>query len=186
MKYLAISFISLLLLFGANNLYRPGWEVVEVGSLNETKTNSTAAEQDFTSIWSIPASYLDTGNIVKILAGFEATTGATTVTYTLYLEIDGVKVYTNTQDANNSVTRSQGFVIELQGTETPATGADVEATVTTGTGNAMVFGSASNNIDQPVALDTDTEMTVVFGVQFSGTTATESLTFRNYRIEILR
>lgn len=185
--------ISILFLFLTCALYaqgdvvgKGGWKVVAKGHPAESKTNSTAAEQDYTSLYSIPANTLVENKIFRVSILFQASTGSTTVTYNPYIELGGTKVYTVTAaDPGNSVTRSMEMVFYIHGTAAAGASVPVEVGTANGAGNFPNFGAQSNNTTQPVSLATDAALSIVFGVAFSGTTATESLTLRTFVVEEL-
>lgn len=160
-----------------------GYTILAVGHPAESKINDVATEQDYTSIYTIPANYLTENKIIKITLVYQWTTGVSTATALHYLEIGGVKVAsTGAQDYTNSITRSSSFTYLLHGTA--AAGASVA--VETGVSASIAVNiNATNTVTQPVNLATNGTLTVVPGITYSATGSTETNVLRTYLVEAL-
>lgn len=168
-----------------NSFTASSYEILAVGHPAESKTNSTVAEQDYASIYTIPANYITDNKVIRATVTFQYTTGTSAVTHLHYIEIGGIKVYTSANGANHAdgTTRSGSMQFTLHGTAAPGASVNVEM----GTVGFPFYTGAQlvNTITQPVALVTNTTNTVVIGVQYSGTGSTETMVLRTFLVEAL-
>ena len=149
----------------------------------ESITNSAATDQDYTSIYTIPANYLVENKAIRVTLHYETVTGASTVTHSTYLKLGSTKVYavSTATDANNGTTRTGYMVFLILGT---AAASGSSATETSGVTNMGYTSTGQlNSIDQPVNLATNGTLNVVPGVTYSGTGSTETMTLRAFTIE---
>lgn len=184
MKYIIVLLLSLASFSASAQLIgKGGWRIVAEGRPGTTEINDVATNQDFATLYQIPAGALVAGKKYKVTVDFEFITGVSTVTLLHQIEVGGVAVYTTgSTDYANSVTRtSQGiFVI----TGTAAAGASVSVLC-----SAVVASHAAsiqtNTIDQtpgPV-IATNAAQNINFSITYSGTGSTESVTLLSYLVE---
>ena len=163
--------------------------VLAVGHPAESLTNSTASDQDYTSIFTIPANYLIENRVIRVTLGFEYVTGSSTVTISNYLKLGSTKVFTNTAaDLPNTVTRSGTFSFVIHGTAAAGASVNVETMAQSGVTlnlNNAAQANALNNTDQPVALATNGTLAITPGVTYSGTGSTETFVLRTFIVEEL-
>lgn len=165
-----------------------GFPVVRVLSAtrpNETLTNSTTSDQDYTSIYTIPANYLTTAKMIRVILSIQLTTGTSSATLGLYMKIGSTKVYgiptpTNIGDA---ITRSFNITYLIVGTAAPGASVAVEAS-----GPSTSWGGGGtgqmNSIAQPVAgIATDGALAIVPGAVWNATGSTENLTVLSALVE---
>lgn len=169
---------------GAGGLTGSFPRVLAVGHPAESKTNSTAADQDYTSIFSIPANYLIENKVLRITLMFEYVAGTSTVTKIEYLKLGSTKVYTSgTANVNNGITRSMAWTFLVFGTAAAGGSANVETVPI-----SLPIGindASANNTDQPVALATNGILNIIPGITYSGTGSTETHVLRAYLVEEL-
>jgi len=160
-----------------------GWRVVAVGHPAESKTNDSASDQDYTSIYTIPASALSENKVYRVTLLVQNTTGSSTVTATHYLKLGSTKVITTTaQDYTNSLTRSTAWGFLITGTAAAAASANVETAIFS---NLGVNTNALNTVTQPVSLATNGTLAITLGITYSGTGSTETSVLRTYIVEEL-
>lgn len=159
--------------------------VVSVSLPNTSLTNSVATDQDFASVYTIPANKIITNKMLRVSLTIEFVTGVSTVTSNIYLKLGATKVYSyNAANFQDSVTRSITYQFLVHGTAA----AGAAANVVTGGPPAAIQGGGQagiNNIDQPVALATNGTLDIVPGVIFSGTGSTETYTILSAIVEEL-
>lgn len=156
--------------------------VLSITRPGESKTNSVTSDQDFTSVFTIPANYLDSGRCLRITFGLQSVTGASSVTWQTYLKVGSSKVYTSVaSNWPDGITRSGARQFYVCGTAAPGASVNVDTFVVYGSGSAM--GNDWNNTTQPVALATNGTLAVAFGITFSGTGSTETMELRQAVVE---
>lgn len=183
MKYIITILLSFTALIASAQLIGKGeWKIVAKGHPAESKTNSSASEQDYTSIYTIPANTLTENKAFRITLFYELVTGVSSVTIVNGLEIGGVDVYVSSGlDFTNSLTKSFHYEYIIYGTAAAGASAATE----TGVSSLMSNNSSNNTVDQPVNLATNGAQDVVPTVTWSGTGSTETYTLRFYLIEEL-
>ena len=160
--------------------------VLSVSRPGGALTNSTAADQDFASIYTIPANLLIANKALRITLTFSCATGTSSVTWGYYMKLGSTKVYTmgsafNAADGN---TRAITIIYQLVGTAAAGASVAVEASGVFGI-NALA-NAGGNSIAQPVAgLATNGQLTIVPGMTFSGTGSTETATLLSAVVEEL-
>ena len=149
----------------------------------QTFINDVATDQDWTSIYTIPASKIVAGKVYRVTLTFECITGVSTVTFTPYLKVGGNKAVSIIAfDETNSITRTFSVIYCIHGRA--AAGASVG--VSYGISSAIwTNANTFNNIAQPFLTATNGTLTVVPGITFSGTGSTESLELQAWMIEEL-
>jgi hypothetical protein len=151
---------------------------------NESKSNSTVADQDYTSLYTIPANYLITNKALRVSILFEVVSGSSTVTCINYLKLGSTKVAISgaAQDFTNSTTKSIMAIYTIMGTAAAGGSVSVICGSTAPfTGNS---GTGTNSTDQPVAaIATNGTLNIVPGITFSGTGSTETVTILFATIE---
>jgi hypothetical protein len=162
--------------------------VLAVGRPGGTLTNSTTADQDFASIYTIPANVLVANKVLRVTANFKLVTGSSSSTLGCYVKLGSTKVLATAAPANlnDSVTRTQLVSYVFIGTAAAGASVAVEA----GTGAPGVFAgmgfNALNSIDQPVAgIATNGTLAIVLGNVWSATGSTETMTLLSYIVEEL-
>lgn len=157
--------------------------ILAVGHPAESKTNSTASDQDYTSIYTIPANYLTENKVIRVTLIMQSTTGTSTVTATSYLKIGSTKVAgTTALDYTNNVTRSSQWSFLIHGTAAASASSAVE------TGILSTWATNSNSLNtiaQPVNLATNGTLNIVPGITYSGTGSTETTVVRTFIVEAL-
>jgi hypothetical protein len=176
------------------NIEIPNWSgtlplVLSVWRPWTSKTNDTVADQDFTSLYAIPANTLATNKVVRLTINFKIVTGVSTATIDFYLKLGGTKVVTTTSSTNvaNSSQFQQAVQFLIVGTQTVWASKSVEVVPLW---PACPFSGAgattTNNTNQPVAgIATNGALTLVPWVAWSATGSTETLTILSYMVEYL-
>lgn len=156
---------------------------LSVGHPASSKTNDVTSDQDFSSIYTIPANYLEENKALRVTVGFQWSTGVSTATVSLYLKLGSTKTFqTGFTNLTNSITRSGTITFLIYGTAAAGAAANVE---TFGEGIVFVANpdNALNNVSQPVALATNGTLDIVPGVNWTGTGSTETFTIRTFIVE---
>jgi hypothetical protein len=159
--------------------------VLSVTRPNEQKTNSTTADQDYTSIFTIPASYLIAQKVLRVSVVFTHTTDGGASTVDTYLKLGSTKVYDAAVVSTpaNSVTRGMCAQFLIFGTA--AAGASVAVDTARMDGTSFGNSGGNNSINQPVNLATNGTLTVLPGIAFSTNTGGESITLLDALVEEL-
>lgn len=183
MSKLIFSILFLLIGLSANSqtvVGQGGWRIVANTILRESKTNSTTAEQDYTTLYTIPANTLVAGKMYRVTLAFQRATGVTTATLLPYAELGGIKIMTGiATDYVNSQTGSHSYEFVVYGTA--AAGASVD--VITGLQANILAPGYTNRTVQPVALATNGALDITTGVQWSATGSTETMELMSFLIE---
>ena len=158
--------------------------VLAAGRPGDTLTNSTTSDQDFPSVYTIPASTLIANKVIRVTLNFKLITGVSTATLTGYLKLGSTKLAAGVAaNASDSVTRTQTVITNIVGTAAAGASVAVEAT---GTGGFSPNGTILGTIDQPVAgIATNGTLNIVPGVTWSATGSTDTLTLLSYIVEEL-
>ncbi|MDP2789203.1 MAG: hypothetical protein Q8O46_04130 [bacterium] len=158
-------------------------KILKVGQPTQSLTNSVTTDQDYTSIFTIPASYLIANKVLRVTLSFQSTTGVSSATSIHYVKLGTTKVMTSTA-ANNgdSTTRSGSISFLIYGTAAAGASVNVE---TMSVGSTAVVSSSTNTTTQPLALATNGTLAITPGVTFSATGSTETMVLRTYLIEEL-
>lgn len=145
--------------------------------------DSTSSDQDFTSIFTIPANLLFTKKILRVTLLFEAVSGVSTNTWTQYLKLGSTKVWISSTAANvgDGTTRSHVYQFLIAGRAAAGAAAAVSTAMISGGLNQ----AHNNTVDQPVNLATNGTLAITPGVTFSGTGSTESLELQAWLVEEL-
>jgi len=158
--------------------------VLSVTRPNEQKTNSTTADQDYTSVFTIPASYLIAQKVLRLTFEITHTTDGGASTQNYYLKLGSTKVYTQgaANTPGNNITRSSAVTFLIFGTAAAGAAVAVEVGLLSG-----IMGSASTylNATAPQNLATNGALNIVPGIAFSTSTGGESATLRNVIVEEL-
>lgn len=158
-------------------------KVVASGSGTQSITDSTASDQDFTAIDTIPANTLFTGKKLRVTLMFEMTTGVSTNTFALYLKLGSTKVFTQTaQNFINSSTINFTMQFIISGRASASASSAVTTSAVIGMGANLNGGNITN---QPVNLATNGSLDIVPGGTFSGTGSTETLQLLDWLVEEL-
>lgn len=157
--------------------------VLAVGRPGDTLTNSTTSDQDFSSVYTIPANVLTTNKIIRVTFNLQIVTGVSTATLSSYVKLGSTKVITTV--ANNlgdSATRVSSVTVTLMGTAAAGASVAVEAGLNSATAPAI----GPNLTAQPVAaIATNGTLAIAFGFAWSATGSTETLTQLSYVVEEL-
>ncbi len=153
-----------------------------------TKTNSTAADQDFAALYTIPANKLVAGKIYSVLLHYKVSTGVSSVTLQGYVKLGSTKVLITTAlDLTNSLVRTGTVNFNILGTDVAGASKAVEAIPLSATtpGQGVAFQNL-NSIDQPVSgLATNGNLDIIWGLTWSGTGSTEVVTLLSYIVQEL-
>lgn len=157
--------------------------VLAVGRPGDTLTNSTTSDQDFPSVYTIPASVLVANKIIRVTFSLQIVTGVSTATLQGYIKLGSTKIAATTGGGNLSdgTTRGYGYTALFVGTAAPGASVSVEC-------NALPTGmfAAGNSTAQPVAgIATNGTLAITPGATWSATGSTEVLTLISYLIEEL-
>ena len=143
----------------------------------ETKNNTTTADQDFVSLFTIPANYLEAGRCLQVDLSYQYTTDSNASSQTYYLKLGATKVSSvGAGTPVNSTTRSFLAVLVICGTA--AAGASVAVETATGGFGNFTASSSTSSTGQPVNLATDGTLNIVPGVAFGTSTSGESVVLR--------
>ena len=161
-------------------------QVLSVSRPGGSLTNSTASDQDYSAVYTIPAGLLVTNRVIRISLTFQSVTGVSAVTMTPYLKLGSTKVYVaGPVNAADSVTRSTTAVYQLVGTAAAGASVSVEAGCVTPAFTGLGT-TAMNNVTQPVAaIATNGTLAITPGLTFSGTGSTETYTLLSAIVELL-
>lgn len=154
--------------------------VVGRGTGTESFTNSVTTDQDFASVYTIPANALFANKLYTVKLLFETVTGVSSATAAVYLKLGGTKIFalqgTNMQDSS---TRSSTIEVMIFGRAAPGAAADIAC----GSAGVKVGDGLNNTINQPIAVATNGDLAITPGVTFSATGGTESLQLLGWVIE---
>lgn len=157
--------------------------VLAVGRPGDTLTNSTTSDQDFPSVYTIPASVLVANKIIRVTFSLQLVTGVSTATLQGYIKLGSTKIAATTGGGNlaDGTTRGYGYTALFVGTAAPGASVSVECNVPP-TG----MFAASNSTAQPVAgIATNGTLAITPGATWSATGSTEVLTLISYLVEEL-
>lgn len=157
--------------------------ILSVSHPAETLSNTTTNDQDWTSIYTIPANLLIAQKIIRVTPCYQLTTDSAASSQAYYLKLGSTKIVTiPVVTPSNSVTR--GFCINflIYGTAAPGASVNVDSFVM----NAGAVQSATiNTTTQPVALATNGTLTIVPGIAFGTNTSGESVVLLDALVEEL-
>ena len=154
-------------------------KVVAAGVGTESFTNSVTSDQDFTSVYTIPANSLFTNKMYRVTLTFEHVTGTSSVTAASYLKLGSTKVYTSVAlNHGDSLTRSWQAIYIISGRAAAGAAADVS------TGSSNPFYTV-NTVDQPTALATNGALAITPGITYSGTGSTDTQELQGWMVEEL-
>lgn len=140
---------------------------------NETKTNSTTADQDFTSIFTIPASDLTAVRVYEVELLIQYVSDASASSQNYYLKLGTTKVFTTGAPApGNNSTRNMVLGFRIFGTAAAGAAVNVNTSLLL---PPVTAANQGNVTAQPVALATNGTLAIVFGVAFGTATGGESL-----------
>ena len=162
-------------------------QVLSVSRPGGSLTNSTASDQDYSSVYTIPAGLLVTNRVIRVSLTFQSVTGVSSVTMTPYLKLGSTKVFVcgSPVNAADSVTRSTVAVYQIVGTAAAGASVSVEAGCVTPPFTGLGT-TAMNNVSQPVAsIATNGTLAITPGLTFSGTGSTETYTLLSAIVELL-
>lgn len=155
---------------------------IATGVGTQTLTNSTASDQDFTSMFTFPANSIYTNKVYRVSILMESVTGTSAVTMAYYLKLGSTKVFTNTAfNQTDGVTASTIWSFLIFG----RAAAGAAAAVSTASLFANFNTTAINSTNQPVNLATNGTLTISLGVVWSGTGSTETMEQQAWIIEEL-
>src|SRR5690606_25519912 len=157
---------------------------VAAGHPAESKSNSVSTDQDYTSIYTIPANYLTENKGIRVTLGFQYTTGTSTATVQTYIKVGSTKVIIcGGNDLTNGVTRSGTMTFTIHGTDVAGGSANVESMLQ----GFQIYTAANqvNTVTQPQALATNGTLAITPGITYSATGGTESMVLRTFTVELL-
>lgn len=156
--------------------------VIAAGTSSSTLTNSTASDQDFTTLYTFPANSIYTNKIYRVTVWIEQVSGTSSVTVRYYLKLGSTKTYLSyVNDITNGETNGAAFSFLILG----QAAAGASANVATQEIGATMDSSQNNSTAQPVALATNGTLATIFGVTYSGTGSTETTKLFGYMVEEL-
>jgi hypothetical protein len=170
---------------GAGGLTGSFPRVLSVTRPNEQKTNSTTNDQDYTSVFTIPANYLIAQKTLRVSFFFQQVSDGSASTVAHYLKLGSTKVYTanNSATQSNSVTRGMCHQFMIIGTAAAGASANVDTFIVVG--SSFGNSAANNATSQPVALATNGALNIVFGIAYGTNTSGESITLLDAIVEEL-
>ncbi len=159
--------------------------VVSVSRPGGSITNSTTADQDFSSVFTIPASMLVANKVLEVTLTFQIVSGVSSSTFATYLKLGSTKVATyGSSGYTDSLTKSFTIVYQIMGTAAASGSADVEV----GSVTPQQFGANAfwNLTTEPVpSIATNGTLTIVPGGAWSATGSTETLTLLSAVVKVL-
>lgn len=180
-----VALVSLLQVPANDALYgRTGAQVLSVTHPAQALTNSTASDQDYTSIYTIPANYIVAQKVIRVTLLFQFVTDGGPSTPVYYLKLGSTKVFTGAAAATPAANATRGVVMVAMifGTAAAGASANVDTSIVNFT---VVNNSTSNNTTQPVALATNGTLTIVPGINFGTSTGGETTTLLDAMVESL-
>jgi hypothetical protein len=158
--------------------------VLSVTRPNEALSNSTTADQDYTSVFTIPANYLIAQKVLRLNLLFQYVTDGAASTIQAYLKLGSTKVYTQSavNTPANSVTRSTVLQFLIFGTAAAGASANVDSCIISG---GLLNSTVNNATAQPVALATNGTLNIVPGLAYGSGTGGESCTLMDAIVEEL-
>lgn len=153
-----------------------------------SKTNSTASDQDFTALCTIPANTFTTNKVLRVTINFRQVTGSATVTLKWYLKLWTTKIIATWTwvDVGNSLDFTQSCQFILMGTTSPWASVWVEWMSVASTAPWLaVWAAAVNSVSQPVSVATNGDLDLKYWVAWSATGSTETVTILSYLVESL-
>ena len=158
-----------------------GVVVVAVVRPGTALTNSVTTDQDYASIYTIPANVLTTNTTLRVTLNFQYATGVSTATSGFYLKLGTTKLLAQaTAGIPDSITRTISQIYTIIGTAAPGASVAVEG----GAPFALTGLHNSNTLAQPVAgFATNGALDIVPGVAWSATGGTESFTLLSAVVE---
>lgn len=161
--------------------------VLSVTLPGTTLTNSTTSDQDYSTVYTIPANALITGKTYRVTLNFHIVTGVSSATTTMYLKVGTTKIFTtNTASGNLSDSKDNSGACTFLITGTAA--ASASASVQVGqpsTPLLMGIGNAQGNTILPQNLATNGTLAITPGLTFSSTGSTENITLYSAIVEEL-
>ena len=156
--------------------------VVASGVGTEAKVNSTTADQDFTSIYTIPANVLITGKVYRITCILEFVQGTSSATALVYLKLGSTKVVDSSAGLNltDGTTRSSVFSFLVVGRAAASASSNVSSAST-----YAINTVPANYVNQPVALATNGTLVITPGVTYSATGSADSIELQTWLVEEL-
>jgi len=154
------------------------------GTGTEAFTNSVTSDQDFATLFTIPANTLFTNKILRVLTMLEIVSGVSSVTIAPHLKLGATKVCRSSTTPNwtDSVTQSLVFEFLIFGRAAAGAAADVSCCQLT----RFISTGEVNTVNQPVALATNGDLAIALGVAFSGTGGSESAQLQAWLIQEMR
>jgi hypothetical protein len=154
-------------------LYRPA---------EQLSAATGTSEQNFTQTYTLPANYFIAQKAVRVSAYFEIVSSATSPTARMRLKLGSTVMYDGTaaSPGNNLATRGFMLQVVLQGTAAPGAAVAVDA----GTSTAIASSwPPANSTAQPVNIATNASQAITLSIQYSATTAGNTITLRQLLIE---
>lgn len=157
-------------------------KIVASGVGTQTFTNDVNTDQDFTSVWTIPANSLITNKKYRVTVVLETVTGTSTATITLYCKIGASKVYISGLVSNlpDAQTRTRAFTFLISGRAAAGASANVTTSALTAS-----WTDLANTVDQPVALATNGTLAITPGITYSATGSTDTVELQSWMVEEL-
>lgn len=158
--------------------------VLSVTRPNSQLTNSTTADQDFTTIYTLPANYIIPQRVLRITALIQFVTDGAASSRLYYLKLGSVKIYTQQAAVTpgNSVTRSFVWQALIFGKDAPGASVEVECAINVLYGLNNMF----NSVAQPIGgIATNGSLAVILGLAFGTNTTGESETLLSVMLEEL-
>lgn len=152
----------------------------------EQLTNSTASDQDFTSLGNIPANFIIANRVIRLTLLFQFVSDNSASSLALYLKLGSTKVMTGAATAgSNNLTRSAVLQVLIFGTAAAGASANVDTAPVSLINTNITIGNSGNTTSQPVALATNGALAIVPGIAFSTSTNGESVTLLDAMVEVL-
>lgn len=139
-------------------------------SLSLSKTNSTTSDQDFSSVYTIPANKITTDKILKVTLLLKIVAGTSSANLIFYVKIGSTKVIiTPSSNHVDNVTNYSSFTFYILGTASPSNSSAVSAFIESARPSVQVTTQAT-----PQNLATNGTLDIVPGVTYSATGSTET------------
>jgi hypothetical protein len=139
-------------------------------SLSLSKTNSTTSDQDFSSVYTIPANKITTDKILKVTLLLKIVAGTSSANLIFYVKIGSTKmIITPSANHSDNVTNYSSFTFYILGTASPSSSSAVSAFIESARPSVQVTTQAT-----PQNLATNGTLDIVPGVTYSATGSTET------------
>lgn len=157
---------------------------IATGTGTQTLTNSTTADQDFTTIFTFPANSIFTSKMWRLTITQQLVTGVSTSTLIQYVKLGTTKIFSlNAANPFDGNTRTGTFEYLIYGLAAPSASSNVVGSVVQQQITGLI--GSGNNIPQPIALATNGSLALNVGITFSATGSTDTVELFGWSLEEL-